>query len=108
MRVQLGRQSRHEGCERCVVEIRPVQPDELLRQLPDLFDVPLHVAERERMHGFGELPEGIAGQVRVGPALLGRQLEKVAGWCGLNSFVMDGSTGLSVPNRGGRNLALDG
>jgi len=65
------------------------------------------------VHGFGELPERVAGEVRVVPALLGASWKKantsstaigirsrgLAGSCGLNSFVTDGSTGLSVPNR---------
>jgi hypothetical protein len=74
------------------------QSDELLRQLPDLFDVPLHVAEREWVHGLSQPAEGVTGEVGVVRALLGRQLGKaktsstaigmrasgLAGPCGLN------------------------
>jgi hypothetical protein len=65
------------------------------------------------VHRLGELPEGIAGEVRIPPpcsdaswkkantssTAIGIRSAELAGSCGLNSFVTEGSTRLSVPNR---------
>jgi hypothetical protein len=63
------------------------------RKLPDLLDAPLHVAERERMHGFAQPVEGIAREGVLVLALLGRELKE-----GQN--VLDGDRNAVARGRG--------